>query len=88
MRSSSAHLSFLGAAVVLGLGTGSPRTGAGSEQSLSAVGMLLTSVLLSRFGRQTAGRSKGGFLCCPLQLLPSYLPGMIYRTRERAETGG
>lgn len=39
------------------------------EQSLSTVGMLLTSVPLSRFKRQTtAGGLKGGFLCSRVKL--------------------
>lgn len=48
---------------------------------LSAVGRLLTSVLLSGLGRQTtAGRLK--VVSCALELLPTYLPKVIYRQRQ------
>lgn len=57
------------------------------------VGSLLTSVLLSRLGRQTtAGRLK--VVSCALeqncnsQLLPSYLPEVIYRRRRGWEGKG
>lgn len=70
-----------------------PPGGGSSEQILSTVGVLLTSVLLSRLGRQTtAGRLK--VVSCALeqnrnsQLLPSYLPEVIYTQRQGREGKG